>query len=95
MAAELLRADDMAVDPSGALLIATHPADTVLRLDPDGSRTTLAGPDQGATGATACAFGRAPGDEGALYVTTNGGMSSRPPEAWEPAKLLRFPACSS
>jgi hypothetical protein len=42
-----------------ALYIATHPEQTVFRLDPAGNRTTLAGPKQGAVGTTACAFGRA------------------------------------
>jgi hemoglobin len=86
-----VRADDFAVASDGALLIATHPADTVLRIDPAGTRTTIVGPAQGATGATACAFGRAPGDQAALYVTTNGGMSTRTPDRYEPAKLLRLP----
>lgn len=86
-----VRADDFAVAPDGALLIATHPANTVLRIDPTGVRTTVAGPAQGATGATACAFGRAPGDRAAVYVTANGGMSTRPADRWEPATLLRLP----
>lgn len=88
--AENLRADDFAFAASGALYIATHPAQTVLRLAPDGTRTTLAGPDEGAVGSTACAFGRAPGDETALYVTTNGGLWA--PYQGEPqeAKLLRL-----
>jgi sugar lactone lactonase YvrE len=85
-----LRADDFAVDTEGALHIATHPAHTVLRLDPDGTRTTVAGPDQGATGSTACAFGRAPGDETALYVTTTGGVGLPWIEKPEEAKLLRL-----
>jgi hypothetical protein len=57
------------------MYVATHVAQTVLRLDAEGARTTLAGPDEGAVGSTACAFGRAPRDRQALYVTTNGGLS--------------------
>lgn len=90
VAAEHLRADDFAVDSEGALHIATHPAHTVVRLDPDGTRTTVAGPAQGATGSTSCAFGRGPGDGTALYVTTTGGIGLAAPEQPEEAKLLRL-----
>lgn len=85
-----LRADDFAVGPDGALFIATHPANSVLRLGPDGGRTTLAGPDEGAVGSTACAFGRAPGERQALYVTTTGGMWSPYQGQVQPARLLRL-----
>ena len=90
VAAENLRADDFAFAASGALYIATHPAQTVLRLAPDGTRTTLAGPAEGAVGSTACAFGRARGDEAALYVTTNGGLWAPYRGAVQEAKLLRL-----
>ena len=90
VAASNLRADDFAFAPNGALLIATHPAHTVMRLAPDGARTTLAGPEQGAAGSTACAFGRAPGDAGAAYVTTNGGLTAPWRGAVQEAKLLRL-----
>ena len=58
MVAEKLRADDFAFGESGAAYIATHPAQAVLRLHPDGGRETIAGPHEGAVGSTACAFGR-------------------------------------
>ena len=89
VAARGLRADDFAFDTGGSLHIATHPACTVVRLDADGTRTTLAGPHEGATGSTACAFGRAPGDDSALYVTTTGGLGLPGTEP-EEAKLLRL-----
>jgi hypothetical protein len=85
-----LRADDFAFDTRGAAYIATHPANSVLRLGVDGDRATLAGPDDGAVGSTASAFGRAPGDETALYVTTNGGLWSPYQGQAQPAKLLRL-----
>jgi sugar lactone lactonase YvrE len=88
--AENLRADDFAFDTQGAAYIATHPANSVMRLGPDGARTTLAGPDAGAVGSTAAAFGRAPADAQALYVTTNGGLWSPYQGAPQPAKLLRL-----
>ena len=89
-AAEQLRADDFAFGTSGAAYIATHPANTVLRLAPDGARTTIAGPAQGAVGSTACAFGRGPDDVGSLYVTTNGGMWSPYRGQVQEAKLVRL-----
>ena len=85
-----LRADDFAFAGGGALYLATHPAHSVLRLDPDGARSTIAGPRAGAVGSTACAFGRAPGDETALYVTTSGGLLTPFHGEIEDAKLLRL-----
>ncbi len=43
-----------------------------------------------AAGSTACAFGRAAGDAGALYVTTNGGMTAPWRGVVQEAKLLRL-----
>jgi sugar lactone lactonase YvrE len=88
--AEALRADDFAFAESGAMYIATHVAQTVLRLEADGKRTTIAGPNEGAVGSTACAFGRAPQDRQALYVTTNGGLSFLYQGKLQEAKLLRL-----
>lgn len=88
--AERLRADDFAFGESGAMFIATHVAQTVVRLDANGTRTTIAGPDQGAVGSTACAFGRAGEDRRALYVTTNGGISFPYEGMLQEAKLLRL-----
>jgi sugar lactone lactonase YvrE len=82
--------DDFAIGASGSLYIATHPEQTVVRLDPAGNRTTVAGPNEGAVGATACAFGRAPGDRNALYVTTDGGMVAPHEGTVQEAKLLRL-----
>jgi sugar lactone lactonase YvrE len=88
--AQNLRADDFAFDSDGAAYIATHPANSVLRLGIDGSRATLAGPGAGAVGTTAVAFGRAAGDVHSIYVTTNGGLWSPYQGAPQPAKLLRL-----
>jgi hypothetical protein len=41
-------------------------------------------------GATACAFGRAPGDETALYVSTDGGFIVPHEGVVQDAKLVRF-----
>jgi sugar lactone lactonase YvrE len=85
-----LRADDFAFSTSGALYIATHPAQTVVRLDPNGKRVTLAGPAEGAVGSTACAFGRTQEDRTALYVTTSGGIFAPYQGVLQDAKLLRL-----
>ncbi len=62
----------------------------MFRLHAAGNRTTVAGPKQGAVGTTACAFGRAPGDENVLYVTTDGGLVAPYEGAVQEAKLLRL-----
>jgi sugar lactone lactonase YvrE len=82
--------DDFAFDKSGSLYVTTHPAHTLVRIDPSGKRTTIAGLDQGMVGSTACAFGRAPGDENALYVSTDGGFTVPHERGVEDAKLVRF-----
>lgn len=62
----------------------------MVRLDAVGTRTIVAGPNQGAVGTTGCAFGRAAGDENALYVTTDGGLVAPYEGAVQEAKLLRL-----
>jgi hypothetical protein len=85
-----LVADDFAFAMSGALYVTTHPEHTLVRLEPSGARTTLAGPEQGMVGSTACAFGRAPGDETAIYVTTDGGFLIPHEGGVQDAKLVRM-----
>lgn len=87
---EKLRADDFAFGKSGALYIATHPAQSVLRIHPDGRRETIAGPDEGAVGSTACAFGRLAEDRKSLYVTTTGGLRYPYRGEIQDAKLFRL-----
>ena len=87
--ADNLRADDFAIAADGSLFIATHPACSLVRLAPDGTRTTLAGAEQGMTGATAVAFGRSAHDRESVYVTTTGGTMILPDDQLEPAKLVR------
>ncbi len=72
--AERLRGDDFAVGADGAFYVATHPAHSLVRLEKDGSRTTLAGAEAGLAGATAVAFGRMAADADAVYVTTSGAL---------------------
>jgi sugar lactone lactonase YvrE len=89
-AATRVVADDFAFGVSGSLYIATHPEQTVVRLDLSGARVTVAGPDQGAVGSTACAFGCGRADANALYVTTNGGLTAPYQGVVQEAKLLRL-----
>jgi sugar lactone lactonase YvrE len=90
IAATRLTADDFAFGLSGSVYVTTHPEHTLVRLDPSGARKTLAGPEQGMVGSTACAFGRAPGDEKALYVTTDGGFLIPHESGIQNAKLVRM-----
>ena len=82
--------DDFAFGETGSLYITTHPAQTLVRIDPSGKRTTIAGPDQGMVGSTACAFGKAPGDQKALYVSTDGGFIVPHEGGVQDAKLVRL-----
>ncbi len=69
-----VRIDDFAFDVAGRILGTTHPFDTVVRVDRDGSSTVLAGADQGVIGPTAAAFGTEGADRTGLYVVTDGGF---------------------
>ncbi|MHC8381085.1 SMP-30/gluconolactonase/LRE family protein [Pseudomonas sp. LB3P14] len=82
--------DDIAFGASGSLYVTTHVAQTVVRIDASGERTTIAGPDQGVVGSTACAFGTAAGDKEALYVSTDGGFIVPHEGALQDAKLVRI-----
>lgn len=85
-----LLADDFAFGASGSVYITTYPQHTLVRLEPSGAHTTLAGPEQGMIGSTACAFGRAPGDENAIYVTIDGGFLIPHESGIQDAKLVRM-----
>ena len=84
--AERLRADDFAYDLAGRLYLATHVGHSLDRLDRNGRRVSLGGPDQGLAGSTACAFHA----DGGLYVTTTGGIITPPGGALQPARLVRL-----
>jgi sugar lactone lactonase YvrE len=88
--AEQLHVDDFAFAESGAVYMATHAAQTIVRLRQNGERETIAGPHEGVAGSTACAFGLGPGDRKSLYVTTNGGIRYPYRGAIEDAKLVRL-----
>jgi sugar lactone lactonase YvrE len=65
--------DDFAVTQDGALLVTTHPYNTVVRIELDGSRAIIATAAQGVTGAVAAALGHGDAGRRALYVVTDGG----------------------
>lgn len=90
LVADRLRVDDLAFDVTGAAYLCTHIGHSLDRLAPDGARVTLAGPDQGMAGSTACAFGRQGAERRALYVTTTGGIIAPPGGVLQPAKLVRI-----
>jgi hypothetical protein len=82
--------DDFAFDKAGNLYGTTHVFNSVVKIAPDGSITTIAKAEEGMVGTTACAFGKSQGDCTHLYVTTNGGMSFPPPTGVESAKVVRL-----
>jgi len=82
--------DDFAFDQVGNLYGTTHVFNSLVRISPDGSITTIAQAEQGMVGNTAAAFGKAAGERTHLYVTTNGGMSFPPPTGVESAKVVRL-----
>lgn len=82
--------DDFAFDQDGNLYGTTHIYNSVVKISPNGSITTLAQAEQGMAGSTALAFGQSEGDRTGIYVVTNGGMSFPPPTGIEPAKVVRL-----
>ncbi|XGV97686.1 MAG: SMP-30/gluconolactonase/LRE family protein [Leptolyngbya sp. BL-A-14] len=82
--------DDFAFDKAGNLYGTTHVFNSVVRISPAGSVTTIAQAAQGMVGTTAVAFGKTEGNRTHLYVTTNGGMSFPPPTGVESAKVVRL-----
>jgi sugar lactone lactonase YvrE len=82
--------DDFAFDQTGNLYGTTHIYNSVVKITPSGRVTTIAQSEQGMTGSTALAFGRAESDRTGVYVVTNGGMSYPPPTGLESAKVVRL-----
>jgi sugar lactone lactonase YvrE len=82
--------DDFAFGESGSLYVTTHPQHSLVCIDLSGKRKTIAGPDEGMVGSTACAFGTAAGDESALYVSTDGGFIVPHESVVQDAKLVRL-----
>lgn len=81
--------DDFAFDQEGNLYGTTHVFNSVVKIIPDRTVTTIAALAEGMAGSTALAFGTGD-DRSRLYVTTNGGMSYPPATGLEPAKVVRL-----
>lgn len=88
--AERFVGDDFALDVHGNLYITTHVHNQLQRLAPDGTRTVLAGAEDGLHGSTAAAFGHSHEDRRALYVTTTGGIVAPIDGLVREAKLVRL-----
>jgi hypothetical protein len=88
--AERFVGDDFALDIDGNLYVTTHVHNQLQRLAPDGTRTVLAGAEDGLHGSTAAAFGRTHEDRRALYVTTTGGIVAPIDGVVREAKLVRL-----
>jgi sugar lactone lactonase YvrE len=89
--AEKMIVDDFAIDSDGNFYLATHPADTLVLMSADGKvRKTIAGPEQGMVGSTACMFA---GERKQLYVTAEGGMLFPYQGKLQPAKLVCVDTC--
>ncbi len=71
-------ADDFAIDADGTMYFATHPFDTIMRVDGSGKRSILAGTPQGITGPTAVALARDSAGSKVLYAVTDGGLYRKP-----------------
>jgi len=61
--------DDFAFDVAGNLYTATDGDNEIVKISPDGTRTVIAGSQDGILGSSAVAFGRLPGDRNTLYIT--------------------------
>jgi sugar lactone lactonase YvrE len=80
--------DDFAFDRDGNLYGTTHIYNSVIKIAPDRTITTIAQSEQGVTGCTALAFGQTEGNYTNVYVVTNGGMSYPLPTGIETAKVV-------
>jgi hypothetical protein len=89
VARERVNIDDFVVQDDGTVIATTHVYNSLISVSPDGSMAVLAGADQGMTGSTAVALGRAKADAGHAYVTTNGGMFMPPASGVGPARVVR------
>jgi len=72
--AERLVADDFAFDVTGAMYLTTHVYNSLLRLNPDGTRKELGTAEGGFAGSTSAAFGRDAAHRYDVFVTTTGGI---------------------
>lgn len=84
--------DDFAFGSDGSLFLATQVQNSVIRLRPDGTRTTIATSADGLLGDAALAFGRTAADSTDLYVVNNGGVFENLPGGPQPSSIVRIDA---
>lgn len=82
--------DDFAIDGAGNVFATTHVLNSVQKLTPDGTLTTVAGLNAGMAGSTSATFGKSKKTRNTLFVATNGGMSSPPPGGVQPGKVVQI-----
>jgi sugar lactone lactonase YvrE len=82
--------DDFAIDANDNIYAATHPYNSVIRIDRHNKVTVIASYDQGLQGATSVAFSKGKNGANTLYVTTGGGSYVPPPYGFTGGKLLRI-----
>lgn len=80
---ENMGADDFAIAADGTFYLTTHPYNTVVQVTPDGSRRTIASPDNGIIGPTAAYIHHNNGTP-ILYIVTDGGFYTLPADAPRP-----------
>ena len=82
----LFGADGVALDVFGDAFVAVNPQNTLLRVAPDGSSTTLATAADGLDNPASLAFGTSHGERKTLYLTSFAAFSASPHPA-----LLKMP----
>lgn len=85
-----LQLDDFAFASDGTLFGATQFGNSVVKLTPQGERTTVATAADGLLGDAALAFGRKPSDREDIYVVNNGGAFLNLPGGPQPATITRL-----
>jgi len=84
--ASSIQVDDFAFGSDGSIFAATQ-SGTIIRLRPDGTRTTMS---TGTLGDAAVAFGRTAADVQDIYVVNNGGAFFDLPGGPEAASVVRL-----
>ena len=74
--------DDLAFAADGIFYGMAHTLDSVVRIEADGTVTTIAAADNGVTGSTVAAFGRTEADRNQLYIVSDGEVFQPPATAW-------------
>lgn len=78
IAASGIGGDDFAIDDTGSFYVTTHPFDALIKIAADGTRTRIAGAEDGIVGPTAAALATDAQGRKLLYVITDGGLYRLP-----------------